>query len=56
MGIITVALTGSGGGKLQHICKCINVPSEDTARIQESHVMIGHIVCGIVEENKFSSR
>ncbi len=53
MGIITVALTGSGGGKLQHICKCVNVPSEDTARIQENHIMIGHIIREIVEENIF---
>ncbi len=56
MGIITVALTGYEGGKLQHICSCITVSSEDTARIQESHIMIGHIICGLVEQNIFGGQ
>lgn len=51
---ITVGLTGSAGDKL---CKavdiCIRVPSEDTARIQESHITIGHIICELVEDEIF---
>ena len=56
IGTITVALTGAQGGKMKDICDCINVPSEDTARIQESHIMIGHIICGLVEEIIFGNR
>ena len=53
-GIITVILTGSSGCKLLNNCDfCINVPSTKTPRIQESHIMIGHIICGIVEESIF---
>ena len=50
----TVGLTGSSGGKMKHICHyLINVPSTDTPRIQESHILIGHIICEIVESNLF---
>ena len=48
-GIHTMALTGNTGGKLSGFCDCLCVPSQDTARIQECHIMIGHILCGIVE-------
>ena len=48
-----MALTGETGGKLKGLCECMCVPSTDTARIQECHIMIGHIVCGLVEENYF---
>ena len=48
------ALTGAGGGQLALQCDCLNVPSRDTARIQESHILIGHIVCGLVEQKYFS--
>jgi len=50
MKIQTFCLTGETGGSLINLCKCICVPSKDTARIQESHILIGHIVCGIVEK------
>ena len=53
MGVPTVALTGSSGGKLAGICDCICIPSDDTARIQECHILIGHILCGIVERMYF---
>jgi len=54
IGIITVALTGNGGGKMKEIADfMINVPSNDTPRIQESHIMIGHIICQFVESNLF---
>ena len=50
----TIGLTGSSGGKMKDICHyLINVPSTDTPRIQESHILIGHILCEIVESNLF---
>ena len=52
-GLTTVAFTGEGGGKLATFCDCLCVPSRETARIQESHIMIGHIVCGLVEQQYF---
>jgi len=54
MGIITVGLTGESGGKMADLCDyCIKVPSKETPRIQESHILIGHIICSIVEEAVF---
>jgi D-sedoheptulose 7-phosphate isomerase len=54
MGIITVGLTGETGGRLLDLSDfIINVPSQDTARIQESHIMIGHIICDQVESTLF---
>ena len=47
--IKTFAFTGKTGGKLASMCNCLCVPSHETARIQECHIMIGHIVCGLVE-------
>ena len=47
------ALTGQSGGDLLNIASCICVPSNQTPRIQESHIMIGHIVCGLVEKTIF---
>ena len=51
--VFTVVLTGSGRGKLPEETVTLNIPSSDTARIQECHILIGHILCGIVEENMF---
>jgi D-sedoheptulose 7-phosphate isomerase len=51
--VTTIALTGLGGGKLKHCCECICVPSNETARIQECHILVGHILCGIVEDQYF---
>jgi len=52
--MITVGLTGEFGGKMKNICKyLIDVPSKDTPRIQEAHIMIGHIICEIVEQELF---
>ncbi|EMY69502.1 SIS domain-containing protein [Leptospira vanthielii] len=48
-----VGLTGETGGKLKELVECICVPSKRTERIQESHIMIGHIVCGLVEDGYF---
>ena len=49
----TVAFTGEGGGKLSQWCDCLCIPSRETARIQECHIMIGHILCEIVEREYF---
>jgi len=52
--MITVAFTGETGGKMKDMVDhLINVPSKDTPRIQESHIMIGHIICQLVEEKYF---
>lgn len=54
IGMINVGLTGETGGKMKAICDhLINVPSTDTPRIQESHIMIGHIICELVEKELF---
>ena len=55
-GINSMGLAGRDGGKLTSYCECICVPSGDTARIQESHIMIGHIVCGLVESMYFHTK
>ena len=51
--VFTVVLTGSGRGKLADDAIILNVPSEDTARIQESHILIGHVICELVESDIF---
>lgn len=54
--VITVGFTGKDGGKMKPLCDhLINVPSNDTPRIQESHIMLGHIICQMVEEIYFKS-
>jgi len=50
MGIITIGLTGKGGMINRFLDCCIAVPSSDTPRIQEAHILIGHILCEIIEE------
>ena len=51
LGLVTVALTGKGGGDLTGICDiALVVPSSNTARIQEAHITIAHIICELVEE------
>lgn len=50
-GIITVGMTGESGGKLKELSDfLINIPSTDTPRIQECHILVGHIICEMVEE------
>ena len=54
-GITTVALTGITGGLMKSVSDfLVNVPSADTPRIQESHILIGHIICQLVEEQYFN--
>jgi D-sedoheptulose 7-phosphate isomerase len=51
----TIALTGKSGGKLKDSCDlCLRVPSEDIPRIQECHILIGHIFSEIVESELFA--
>ncbi|MBK5719461.1 D-sedoheptulose 7-phosphate isomerase [Dysgonomonas sp. Marseille-P4677] len=53
-GIKSIILTGNGGGKVADLCDiCIKVPSDETPRVQESHILIGHIICCLVEERIF---
>lgn len=54
LGVITVAMTGETGGEMKELADyLLNVPSTDTPRIQESHIMLGHIICEIVEAHMF---
>lgn len=54
IGMLTVAFTGESGGNMKNIVDfLINVPSGDTPRIQESHIMLGHAICEIVESSLF---
>jgi D-sedoheptulose 7-phosphate isomerase len=53
-GIFAVALTGASGGVLKDLADCtIRIPSDETPRIQECHILTGHIICEIVEETLF---
>jgi D-sedoheptulose 7-phosphate isomerase len=55
-GIITVGFTGLSGGTMKSLSDhLINIPSTDTPRIQESHILVGHIICQLVEEKYFSN-
>jgi D-sedoheptulose 7-phosphate isomerase len=52
--VITIGFTGASGGQMKGISDyLLNVPSKDTPRIQESHIMIGHIICQLVEAEYF---
>lgn len=53
-GMQTIGLTGSTGGKMKNLVDyLITVPAEDTPRIQETHILIGHIICELVESKMF---
>lgn len=52
--VITIGFTGASGGKMKDAGDyLLNVPSSDTPRIQESHIMVGHIICELVEAKIF---
>ena len=54
LNVSTIGFTGSNGGKMKDLSNIlVNVPSNDTPRIQESHILIGHIICELVEKNIF---
>jgi len=57
IGAKAIAFTGKNGGKLKNkVDILLNVPSDNTPRIQEAHITIGHIVCGIVENKIFTNK
>jgi D-sedoheptulose 7-phosphate isomerase len=54
IGVTTIGFTGDKGGKMKDIGDLlINIPSNTTPRIQESHILVGHIICELVEINIF---
>ena len=53
--ISVIGWTGKSGGKMSKICKTLNVPTDITEKIQECHIMIGHIMCAVVEKKIFNS-
>lgn len=50
----TACLTGETGGAAIELCECLLIPSRETARIQECHILVGHILCGLVETMYFN--
>jgi D-sedoheptulose 7-phosphate isomerase len=52
-GIKTCGFTGGTGGKMSDFCEVILVPSNSTEKIQEVHIMLGHILCALIEEILF---
>ncbi len=55
IGLTVIGLTGKSGGKLpQHCDILLKCPSENTPRIQECHILLGHIMCQLIEEELFS--
>lgn len=54
LGMINIAMTGLGGGKMSEFADILlEIPSKDTPRIQECHILLGHIICQLVEEKLF---
>ena len=54
LGLITIGFTGSQGGEMNSVCDImIKVPSDDTPRVQEVHILVGHIICNIIEKEMF---
>lgn len=55
-GLICIGLTGNRGGPMRELCDyCLEVPSSDTPKIQEGHLVLGHILCGLVERAIFKA-
>lgn len=55
-GMFTIGKTGRGGGKMAQLCDiCLKMPSSETPKIQECHIMLGHIYCSLVEQNMFGA-
>ncbi len=56
MQLVCVGLTGNHGGPMRELCDCLlEVPSADTPKIQEGHLVLGHILCGLVENALFKA-
>ncbi len=57
IGMVTVGFTGETGGKMKDLCKyLVNIPSKDTPRIQECHMILGHTICELVEMELFPKK
>ncbi len=55
IGMLTIGFTGKKGGQMKNICDIVlSIPSDDIPRIQEGHILIGHILCQLIEEEMFS--
>lgn len=54
LGVRTIGMTGETGGKMRDLCDfLINIPSQDTPRIQECHMLLGHLMCELIEAAMF---
>ena len=54
LGMLSVGMSGAMGGKIKDLCQYnIIIPSSNTARVQEAHILVGHIFCQIIEEQLF---
>lgn len=54
-GMVTVGFTGQGGGDMPPLCDyCLRIPSTATPKIQEGHIVLGHIICGLIERELFA--
>jgi len=52
-GLHICGLTGRSGGKLVTEAECIQIPADRTERIQEGHILVGHVLCGLIEDDYF---
>ena len=56
-GLVTIGLTGDRGGPMLELCDhLLAVPSDCTPKIQEGHLVLGHIICGLIEEAIFGAQ
>lgn len=57
LGIVCIGLTGSRGGPMRELCHhLLEVPAADAPKIQEGHLVLGHILCGLIENAIFGNR
>lgn len=57
MGLYTVGMTGQSGGAMNELCDvCLRMPSPETPKVQEGHITVGHIICGLVEAIMFPKK
>lgn len=55
-GLVTVGFTGPSGGDMPPLCDyCIHIPVSETPKIQEGHIVLGHIICGLIERELFGA-
>ena len=56
VGMTVVGMTGESGGKMKTLCEVLlNAPSSNTPRIQECHILMGHIICELCEKGLFDA-